>query len=54
MIQHSVKQNAIEIEKGMIKLERVQRRATKLIPNIANLTYQERLRRLNLTTLEDR
>ena len=27
---------------------------SKLIPSIANLTYEERLRRLNLTTLEDR
>ncbi len=35
-------------------LERVQRRATKIVPALRNLTYEERLRRLNLTTLEER
>ena len=29
-------------------------RATKIIPELANLPYEERLRQLNLTTLEDR
>ena len=33
---------------------KVQRRATKLIPGIANLSYEEKLRELKLTTLEDR
>ena len=33
-------------------LEQVQHRATKLIPEIAHLSYHERLKRLNLTTLE--
>ena len=35
-------------------LERVQRRATKIVPALRNLPYAERLRRLNLTTLEER
>ena len=35
-------------------LEKVQRRATKLIPSIADLTYTERLRALNLPTLQYR
>ena len=35
-------------------LERVQRRATKIVPELRNLTYEERLQRLNLTTLEER
>ena len=35
-------------------LERVQRRATKLIPELKYLEYPERLRRLGLTTLEER
>ena len=33
-------------------LEQVQHRATKLIPEIAHLSYHERLKYLNLTTLE--
>ena len=33
-------------------LEQVQHRATKLIPEIAHLSYHERLKRLNLNTLE--
>ena len=33
-------------------LERVQHRATKLIPEIAHLLYHDRLKYLNLTTLE--
>ena len=42
------------LRKDISKLERVQRRATKLIPSIAHLTYQERLIQLNMTTLEKR
>ena len=35
-------------------IERVQRRATKIIPALKHLPYEERLRRLKLTTLEER
>ena len=35
-------------------LENVQRRATKLVPNLKNLTYSERLKKLNLPTLKYR
>ena len=35
-------------------IENVQRRATKLIPNLKDLPYEERLRRLNLPTLKYR
>ena len=35
-------------------VEKVQARATKLIPNLKNLPYEEHLTRLNLTTLEKR
>ena len=35
-------------------LEKVQRRATKLVPSLRNLPYEDQLRRLNLPTLEER
>ena len=35
-------------------LERVQRRAVRMVSNIAKGTYEERLKALNLTTLEER
>ena len=35
-------------------LEKVQRRATKIVPELKNLSYDERLRSLNLTTLKER
>ena len=36
------------------KLEKIQRRATKMIKGFGNLEYEERLRRCKLTTLEKR
>ena len=35
-------------------LEKIQRRATKLIPELRDLTYEERLTECGLTTLETR
>ena len=42
------------MEKDKKIIEKVQARATKLIPNLKNLPYEDRLNRLNLTTLERR
>lgn len=36
------------------KLEKIQRRATKLVPELSDLSYELRLERLGLTTLEER
>ena len=41
-------------KKDIEKLEKVQRRATKLIREIRNLPYRDRLRRCKLMTLEER
>ena len=35
-------------------IENVQRRATKLLPNLKSLPYEERLKKLNLPTLQNR
>ena len=42
---------APHLKKHIVEIENVQRRATKLIPGFKNLSYEERLRRLNLPTL---
>ena len=42
------------MRKYINKLERVQRRATRLISEISQLSYEERLQRCRLTTLETR
>ena len=53
-MEHAVQAWSPYLRKDIDRLERVQRRGTKLIPSLAALTYEERLKRLNLTSLEDR
>ena len=38
----------------MLKLERIQRIATKMVPELEDLTYEERLKEIHLTTLKER
>ena len=40
------------LRKGIDMLEKIQRRATKLIPGLRDLRYEERLKECGLTTLE--
>ena len=42
------------MKKNLMILERVQRRASKLVRGIKHLTYEERLQRLKLIKIEDR
>ena len=42
---------SIPAEGYVALIERVQRRATKILPNLKDLEYTERLRHLNLPTL---
>ena len=42
------------LRKDVDMLEKIQRRATKLIPGLIDLTYEERLNECGLTTLETR
>ena len=42
------------LKKDIRKLERVQRAATKLVPELKDLPYQQRLDRMQITSLEDR
>ena len=42
------------ISQDIDMLERVQRRATKMIPTLRNISYEMRLKECGLTTLETR
>ncbi len=56
MSKNGVRSNRVvsKQKKKTKKLERIQRAATKLAPNLADKSYEERLVELNLTTLEER
>ena len=42
------------LKKHILMLESVQRRATRLVPGIGNLSYEDRIKELNIPTLEYR
>ena len=42
------------LRKDIDMLDKIQRRATKLIPGLRDLTYEERVKECGLTTLETR
>ena len=53
-LEYSVQAWRPYLRKDIDLIEKVQRRATKLVPNLKHKTYEERLLHLNLTTLETR
>jgi len=53
-LEYSVSAWSPYYEKDKILLERLQHRFTRMIPGYKNLTYEERLRKLDLWTLEER
>ena len=42
------------LQKDIIKVERIQKAATRWVPELRGLSYEERLKRLNLPSLEER
>ena len=53
-LEYAVQFWAPTLRKHIIKLERIQHRATKLIPELRGLSYEDRCLRLGLITLEKR
>jgi ribonuclease P/MRP protein subunit RPP40 len=53
-LEYAVQFWSPSLGKDIDRLERVQARATKLIPEIRNLTYEERLKKLGMITLKAR
>ena len=38
----------------MLKLERIQRIATKMVPELKNVTHEERLKKMQVNTFEEK
>ena len=53
-LEYSIQAWSPHLQKDILLLENVQRRFTKIIPGLHHLPYEERLMRLNLTSLETR
>ena len=53
-LEYSVQAWSPYLKKDIDEIEKVQRRATKIVPELSHLPYDQRLHRLNLTTLEER
>ena len=53
-MEHAIQARSPHLQKDISTLEKVQRRATKLIPMLADRPYEERLAELDLTTLEEK
>ena len=53
-LEYCIQASSPYLRKDIYMLEKIQRRATKLIPGLRDLTYEERLKECGLTTLETR
>ena len=54
LIEYCVEVWSPHMQKHIDLLEGVQKRATKLVPELRSMTYEKRLEKLGLTSLEDR